>query len=293
MKLVDVNNEAGNMDQLTADLTQAVQQRSSEPKTTEAPAADPAPAAAPTTKLPPKLEGKSLDEIVQMYSNLESAYGRMANDLGTQRKLTDRMLDLKRDEDLGRNTPPAQVEPVTVKGADLLDNPTETLDKYFESRLAQLQQGQADRLNEVEVSLAEQQFTAKHGDISDLGSDEGFTQYVTATPLRQSLAQKAAQGDFQAADQLLDEWNAVKALMPSPAPAGDAGQTEDPAPAADPNLEAARKAALEGSNTGAQSSGKQYRRADLIELKLTKPHIYADPAFQDEIMLAYAQGRVK
>lgn len=285
MKLVDVNNEAGNMTELEASLKEAV--------TASAPAPD-ATAATPespdnSAKLTGKLEGKSLEDIASMYSNLESAYGRMANDLGTQRKLTDRLLDLKRSDDLGQNTPETQKE-VNVSSTDLLDNPKETLDAYFESRMAQLQQGNSERMNQVESSLAEQNFTAKHGDISRIGEDPQFGEYVNATPLRQDLAQKAAAGDYAAADTLLDEWKSVKSFL---APAkGD--PTPDPTPAADPNLEAARQASLESSTpAGSASSGKTYRRADLIELKLTKPHIYSDPAFQEEIVQAYLDKRVK
>ena len=57
-----------------------------------------------------------------------------------------------------------------------------------------------------------------------------------------------------------------------------------------------RKAALKASevpkgNSSAEVSKKVYRRSDLIRLKMTDPARYE--ALSDEIMAAYAEGRVK
>ena len=118
--IVEIEEVPGNIVQLEKDLAEAVIQ----PANSESPA----PAAATPAgdeRLPPKLRGKKLEDIVDMYTNLESQMGRMANDLGQQRKLTDRLLDLKRETDLQSQTPPR----VDLKGADLLENPTEALDR--------------------------------------------------------------------------------------------------------------------------------------------------------------------
>ena len=85
-----------------------------------------------------------------------------------------------------------------------------------------------------------------------------------------------------AADALLNEYkSSVK-----PKKTVDSASTE--------GLEEARKIGLEtAAQDGSGESGRYYRRADLIELKLKKPHIYADPEFQREILKAYAEKRVK
>jgi hypothetical protein len=51
-----------------------------------------------------------------------------------------------------------------------------------------------------------------------------------------------------------------------------------------------KAATVDVGGTG-ESSKKVYRRADLIKLRMTDPDRYM--ALQDEIMSAYAQGRVK
>ena len=51
------------------------------------------------------------------------------------------------------------------------------------------------------------------------------------------------------------------------------------------------KAATVDVGGAGESSRKVYRRADLIKLKLTDPSRYE--ALQDDILAAYAEGRVK
>ena len=53
----------------------------------------------------------------------------------------------------------------------------------------------------------------------------------------------------------------------------------------------AMKAATVDVGGSGETSRKVYRRADLIKLRMTDPDRYM--ALQDEIMSAYAQGRVK
>lgn len=296
MVLVDTNND-GDLSQLERDLTEAVQTNQAAAAAAAEPG-DTGPAKKEGEgddglKLPAKLQGKSLEDIAEMYANLESAYGRMANDLGTQRKLTDRLLDLKRSEDLQHNTPPA--EPVKIDSSDFFDDPVAALDRYFESKMATVQTAQADRLDSLESELTAERFVQKHGDVSALGQDQSFIEFCNGSPYRQQLSAKAAQGDYAAADEIISEYRSIQAMLGKQSAA--AYTHEEPGKATDTheNLEAARKASLEGngSGDGGESGGKTYRRADLIRLKLERPDLYQDPSFQDEITRAYREGRVK
>jgi hypothetical protein len=241
--------------------------------------------AAEAAALPAKLKGKSLAEIAEIYSNLESAYGRMANDLGTQRKLTDRLLDLKRTDDLSREQP---AKPV-VDRSKLLEDPTAELDRFLTTREATRESETSQRLAQMEASLAQAQFSAKHPDYAAIASAPEFAEWVRGSAFRTRVATAAYQGDWSAADELLSEFKARKA-----APAA----SEKPADKADESgVEAARKAALEtagGSSGGKQDGGgKVYRRSDLMALRVNKPDVYYNDDFQSEILRAYAEGRVK
>lgn len=282
--IVEATENPGDLNALETELRAAV---------TEAPAAgkppakqtqqDPQPDA--DANLPEKLRGKSREEIASMYTNLQSAYGSMANDLGQQRKLTDRLLDLKRDRDLNRNTP----EPVKVKTQELLDDPTAAIERIVQARLAQQADEFNQRQSQTDATLAAQAFMSKHPDYMEFANDQDFVNWVQSSVYRRNAGARAASGDWVAADELLSEYKERRA----------AAKTVVPDPDKDEGLEAARQVGMErGSAPGANSGpgkkpGKIYRRADLIRLKLERPHVYEDEAFQQEILKAYAEGRVK
>ena len=276
--LVDPTNDPGDLEGLEKDLKEAV--------TMEAPAAveeDHIPADnrisdTHAEDLPAKYQGKTIQDVIDMHRNLETAYGRQANDLGTQRKLTDRLLDLKRTDDLSQNS----TEPLPeVSSTELLDNPTQALEGYLGAREQRMAAETEARLSGIESTLAQERFTAKHPNYESIANSPEFAAWVNLSTLRTRTAQNAIDGDYQAASELLDEYQLS---------AAHATPKDNP-------LEEARQAGLTSSqaspDSAAQSGKKVYRRADLIRLKLEKPEVYSDPGFQTEILEAYAQGRVK
>lgn len=278
--IVDVDNAPGDQEGLIKSLTDAVTQNQGDVQNSDSSNSNEQTQNVNTDPLVgTKFEGKGVEELLESYNNLQSAYGRMANDLGTQRKLTDKLLDLKREDDLQQNTPP---ETVKVDPADLLEDPTKALDAHAASREARIRQEYDEKLRSFETQLQADKFMAKHPDFMDVGQSDEFRAWAQATPVRNRVAQAAAQGDWDAADALLSEYKAAQAQ-----------QTQINTTTTDALTEA-RKVALETSAQGGEgSSQKVYRRADLIDLKISKPHVYADPAFQAEILKAYSEGRVK
>lgn len=279
--LVDATDPNDTLKQLESDLSEAVtareqQQTDKSKKQTKAEEE----VKELTDDLPAKLKGKSLREIAEIYQNLESAYGRMANDLGTQRKLTDRLLDLKRETDLGSN---GATQKAQIKSEDLLTDPTAALEKVLAPREEQTQQ----RMAAMEAELHQQRFVARHPDYTDYVNSPQFAEWVNASPIRQRAAAAAANGDWDIAGDLLAEYKVNKPK---------ATQADDEQKEVENNLKAARKVALESgsqSQSGAQKPGKVYRRSALIELRMTNPDKYYDEGFQAEISRAYAEGRVK
>jgi len=286
--LVDIAEDTpGNLVSLEADLTAAVNASNSEP--TKVATVEEKQSAA--SNLPEKLRGKSLEDIAQMYVNLESTYGRMANDLGQQRKLTDRLLDLKRVEDLGKQQP---VKAVEVSTSEFLERPTETLEKFVSSREATRNDEYSQRMAALESSLAQQRFEQKHSDGITLANDPAFVAWVQKSKIRTKAAQAAYNGDWTAADELLTEYKETLAGSGAPTPKTDDKKAEQTTA----GVEAARAVALDtsGSSSDGSSSktaGKIYRRSDLMQLRIEKPDAYYDEGFQAEILRAHAEGRVK
>jgi hypothetical protein len=287
MQLVDVNDDGGNL----ADLDKEI---------AEAAAARRAAASDGTTKvsvgttgdepaLPAKLRGKSLVELAEMYQNLESEHGRMGNELGNMRQLADRLLEVKRAEDLGRTAPTAkQPAKVEVSAAELLEKPTEALDRYTSSRESALESRVESRLMRIEQSVMANQFGARHPDAERVAKSPEFADWVNQSPVRQRAAQAARSGDFGSADALLSEFKDQGSKVKQPTQEADKG-----------NLEAARKASLEtgaskaGGGSERQTQGKQFSRPAIMKLRLTDPEKYYSDEYQNEIMAAYNEGRVK
>lgn len=282
-RLVDIDpqNAPGNIDELETSLKEAVAE-SREPEKAEAMSQEEAKVDERPEHIPEKFwtgdYNESVSKMAESYTNLQSAYGRMANDLGTQRKLTDKLLALdKRDEDLGTTKP--KVTPIDP--TKLVDNPTETLESWYEERRkADLEQEQATA-DQTRAEREEQEFITKYPDWQETTASPEFAEWVTSSPLRSRAAQLAGAGDYSAADALLTEYEVAKGTPPE-------GKKE-------PDHKAeARAASLESANQSpGKSGGRIYRRADLIELRMNKPETYGDPSFQEEIMRAYAEGRVK
>lgn len=261
--------------------------KADESTTTKA-TATPAPAAN-EADVPEKFRGKSQKELVEMYQNLESTYGRTANDLGVQRQLTDRLLDLKRSTDLQANTPAPAKKVVPVTANDILDRPQETLDRVIEERVARVTTDVNERLARAEAALAQQTFAARHPDFQSTVQDQAFIAWVQASRVRLRAAAAANAGNWQIADELLSEFKDSQ---------GTSRKT-DSKPAAEADLDGARKASLTttgsaGGTDGKSNGGKEiFKRAELMKLRITDPEAYRDEDFQQRVLLAYAEGRVK
>jgi hypothetical protein len=279
--LVDVGDDAGNLDKLTKDLAEEASADEQVVDESQAPVRQTE--ENDDSVLPAKLRGKSRTEIAEMYANLESSHGRMANELGTQRQLTDRLLDLKRTGDLQANTPAK----VKVTRDDILaDDPTPSIERLIDARLKPLTDALDQRLTQVSASNLEAVFVSKHPDYQQVAADPEFVKWVQASNLRVRAAQAAKGGDFSSADILLSEFKQERTRRV-------AAKQES----REVDLEGARQVGLESGtsadNTQSKKGGKVYRRSELIKLRMDDPERYYSDDFQQVILKAYSEGRVK
>lgn len=269
----------GNADSARKALEEAV--------TTEEKPAQEAPAEE-NSQIPEKYRGKTLEEVIEMHKNAESELGRKGNEIGQYKSLTDQLLELKRSDDLvkgGADPEDIDKPKVEVSSTELLDDPTAAVEKVVKANLEY--ENRKRQIKDAETAQQEQSrlFAEKHPDAEQIANDPKFIEWVQNSPSRSVSAVHAAQGDLVSGDALLTEWKSLKDEAPA-----------EEAPKEDANIQAARAASTEStgaSNASEAPKGKTYRRIDLIRLKLEDPEAYGDPAFQNEIMRAYAEGRVK
>lgn len=288
ISLIDAEEVPGNLSQLQKDLTEAVAADVDVTDNVQAPASQPKVRTIEVNddELPENLRGKDFKDVVRMLSDSQSTIGRMANDLGTQRKLTDRLLDLKRENDLHSNGAPAQK--VQVNSSELLDNPTEAIERIVAARLAEQNQKTQAEIDALHQQRAAESFLSRHPDYQTVAASADFQQFVQATPYRQRVALTAAKGDWSSADELMSEYKDRQASRTV------AAKTEKEVKEKN-NLEAANKASLESGTSANKSSGggKILRRVDLLKLQMEQPDVYYDEATQAVILKAYREGRVK
>ena len=224
--------------------------------------------------VPEKYQGKSLEEVVQMHQEAEKLLGRQSGEVGELRKVVD---------DYISSQTPTQAPQQTVEPEDDIDyftDPQGAVNRAIENHPKIREAEQYTVQYKKQSSLATLQ--AKHPDMQNILSDPKFAEWIKASKIRTQLFVAADQQyDSDAADELFSLWKERKTV---------AQQTA--------NVEKqARKQSLKAANTGnargsAEGSRKKvYRRADIIKLMKNDPDRYQ--ALSEEIMAAYAEGRVK
>jgi len=235
------------------------------------------------SEVPEKFQGKSFEDVVDMYRNLEKDYGRKGNEIGELRKLTDELLQLEIQQKKNATERVATKEEEVLSDDDWFSSPKQATDKYLEkSGLAREVRELKEKLSSKDREEAHKTFVEKHPDYMDLAQNESFQQFVSTSKYRLDLAKKADQYDYEAANELFDLYKAINPNL---------GATEDSGNDKANRQQARKKATLEGTGNRNKGTKKVYRRADLIKMKMQDPDRYN--SMQEEIMQAYSEGRVK
>ena len=229
-------------------------------------------------ELPSKYKGKSVAEIIKMHQEAEKLIGKHAQEVGEVRKLADELIKRQLDA-------PAKVEQKATEEdeIDFFADPEKAVTKKIEKHPAIVEaKQQALQLKQMQtVNRLQQEFP----DFMSTVQDPEFVEWVKGSPVRVQLYTQANSNyDFDSAAELLNTWNYVK---PKPAV-----KQEVPQEILKSQKAAVQQATMDvGGASQNVGSTKVYRRADLIRLQIENPDRYVQ--MQDEIMSAYAEGRVR
>ena len=222
--------------------------------------------------IPEKYRGKQLSDIIKMHQEAEKLIGKQAQEVGEVRKLADELIKQNLQ---GKQQPVKEEEPEV----DFFENPQAAVRKTVDSHPDVLAARQAAL--EFKKMQIQQKLTQEHPDFTQIVQDADFVNWVKSSPVRIGLYAKAdGEFDYDSANELLTTYKQLKGVKAKQT--SDAGENQRKS-----NLKAA---AVDVGGTG-ESGKRVYRRADLIRLKMTDPARY--DALSDEIMQAYADGRVK
>ena len=235
-------------------------------------------------EMPEKFRGKTAEEIAKIYLEEQSYRGKLENQLGEYRQMTDRLLNLeeKRVSDLEKGG--AENVDYDIDPTELLSNPKEVLDAYISNKLSsdesysQLQ----ERLDAIERQTLQEKFNEKHPDVQQLATDPQFQAWVNANPYRSNMAAQAVQNqDYASLDYLLTDYKERQ---------GDSAAAEPDNQKAN-EVRRAKSVVTESSSSGGTSnSGKVYSRREIVNMKIHRPKEWE--ARQHEFTQAYLDGRV-
>lgn len=226
----------------------------------------------PHIEIPSKFKDKSVEDIVKSYTELEKQFGKQAQELGQQRKLTDQLVQ----KELNSQNTPSVVEEEEFEFD--YDNPKESIRKLVQKELDPLKQS----VTKTDVQLAQQQLQKRHPDYADVVQDEDFTQWVNSSSIRMDLYQRANNNhDLDAAVELLDTF---KALHPKEDTASKEVVKQQQV------KDRVNEMTTESGSSG-QTGTKVYKRSEIINLRATNPKEYWERA--EEFRTAYAEGRVR
>lgn len=267
---VEPNDELNGLE----DLEQEVEEQDAlehEENVDETPSGDEAGEKEEVSTIPPKFKDASKEDVARAYAELEKTLGRQGQEMGELRKLADEFI--KRE--LDRNSTPKESKK-RLEFEDLVEDPEAAVTRAVEDRFKSVE----DRFNQYEREKSINDFAAKHPDFQEIGADPQFHEWVKQSPYRIRQFQAADKFDLDAADELMSTWKERQSVVKQEVEGKQKVKRE----------KALKKASAE-SGSGSEAPRKVYRRADLIRLRLNNPEKYS--AMEDEIVRAYAEGRVK
>jgi len=233
----------------------------------------------PEPELPSKYKGKSLDDIIKMHQEAEKLIGKQAQEVGEVRKLADELIKRELSQKKAVENPKEEVD----FAQRLYEDPEKAISDAVSKHPA-ITQAQQQALVYKQQQVM-QQLRSEYSNFDEIIQDPSFFEWIKASPVRTKLyAEADGNYDYNSASELLSTWNLIKGTKHQ--------KTEDPV-VTQAKKETAKNLKVATVDTGspAPSSKKTYRRSDLINLRLRDPDRYY--AMQDEIMDAYATGRVK
>ena len=227
--------------------------------------------------IPEKYQGKSVKELVQMHQELEKFSGKQSTEVGELRKVVDEHIQTQLAT---QQAPQQQQQQDEDDDVDFFVDPKTAVSRAIDNH-PKIKEAQAyTQQYKQQATLA--QLKSEHPEMEQILQDPKFAEWIKGSKVRTKLFVQADQEyDYDSANELFSLWKERNQVIQQTA------QAE----------KAARKSSVKTASTGnarGTSEGsrrKVYRRADIIKLMKTDPERYQ--SMSDELLKAYAEGRVR
>lgn len=219
--------------------------------------------------LPEEFRGKSVKEIAEIALHARREMGKAGNELGEVRRLADELI---------KSSLHKPKEQEVSNELDFFENPQEAMKRAVENNPTVQQTAQY--AIQAQQALAKQRLYQLHPDADQLVQDQGFVEWIGKSPVRQQLFQQAYNFDVNSAHELFSTYKELRGARQT--------QVSDVEKTA--RSKAMTAASVDSGGSG-EKSKKVFRRADLMKLMMSDRKRY--DSMQNEIMLAYSEGRVR
>jgi hypothetical protein len=213
--------------------------------------------------IPEKFKGKSISEVIDSYTALESEFGRRNNETGELRKTLDTIIKQQLD---GNTDATEEDEDATAVEAALAKSPT--------------LKAVTDGLTEQHRLVARNEFDKVHPDAGKLIESKAFVKWVTDSPVRTNQFRTANTGyDYDTISEMLGTYSELTTI-----------RKEKTATKREGDMKALETPNANGGGDTNASKRKVFKLSDLMKLRDTDPARYEK--LGGVINKAYAEGRV-
>ena len=234
--------------------------------------------------VPERYRGKSVKDLVQMYEELERFSGKQRNEVGETRKEVSELRELVdsyiQTELSTKQAPQPQQDDGDKDDVDFFVDPRSAVNRAIDNH-PRIREAEA-YTQQYKQQAALSQLKSSHPDMESILQDPKFAQWIKGSKVRTQLfVQADQQYDYDAADELFNLWKEKNQVVQQTAQAEKMARQNAVKSASTGNA----RGSVEGSRK------KVYRRADIIKLMKSDPDRYN--SLSDEILKAYAEGRVR
>ncbi len=219
---------------------------------------------APQSEIPEQFRGKSPEDLVKMYQNLEQKLGSQSEELGQLRKLAEQQIR-ERESSAGS------------EDVDFFADPERAIEKMIRKHLSPYEEVVSKQREQAVV----QRLDAEHPGWKDIAGAQDFQEWVAKSKVRTNLFVQANAADYDAANELLSTWKSLS---------GAKSESNDTARKAVERDRKLRAVSTEKGATGIDPRKILYRE-DLQSLKQKDPDRYQQ--LLPDITRAYQEGRVR
>lgn len=229
--------------------------------------------------IPERFKGKDITDVIKSYEELEKMNSRQSQDLGEMRRTVDQLLELQ------TASSPVEDTSIPLSADDLYADPDAAVRRVVKEESSNEIRTLREEVDQLRNDKVMSELDKRFPDWQTKSNSSEFLEWAEQSPYRLRIAQDAAKGNFDAAEEILGLYYDTEVQ----AKADDKPTQDHRQNLADAMLETGSPAPVEMVDT--------FSRNELLEVRMAAKHgdLKAErwlAAHGESIANAYAEGRI-